>query len=142
MATNAIQGDLVGVFYSTNLVTPAWKEIVCAENTGTDGSRDVNTRRTKCGVVKGYGPAAWTITGSGTHNHTPGGSQGSADELATIFQDETPILVKVVHAVDDDLLYRSGQGQVTRFTESLNSGDPASFDFTIDIEGDLVLVAP
>lgn len=142
MATNAIQGDLVGLFISTNLVTPAWKEIVCAENTGVDGSRDVNTRRTKCGVVKGFGPAAWTITGSGTHNSAPTTSQVSAQALIDAFQAETPILVKVVHATDDALYYRDGTGQITKYTEGANTGDPLSFDFTIDIEGDLVTVAP
>ena len=137
MATNAIQGDLVALSISTNVTTPAYKEVVCSENSGLDGSADVNTKRTKCGVIKGVGPMAWTFTGSGAFNSIPGGSAMSAQELVTAAQDQTPILVKLAHATDATIYYRQGQGIISSYSETANSGDVVSYDFTIDIEGDL-----
>lgn len=138
MATNAIQGDLIGLFISEVLVTPLttdWKEVVCGENAGLDGSRDVTSKKTKCGVIKGYGPTSWVITGSGTHNTAPGTTQISANKLISLFQGETEILVKLVYATDSSLYYRQGEGQITKYTEGANVGDPLSFDFTIEVTG-------
>jgi hypothetical protein len=145
MATNEIQGDVVGLWITTVLtgtVAADWKEVVCAENTGVDGSRDVNKKRTKCGVVKGYGPADWSINGTGANNSSPATGQVSSDDLAVYFQDGTDILVKVAHATTEALYYRQGQGQITKFNEGANTGDPLSFDFTIDISGDLTFTPP
>lgn len=139
---NAIQGDMVGLFVSTVLVSPQttdWKEVVCAENTGVSGSRDVNKKRTKCGVVKGFGPIDWQITGTGTLNSAPSTGQLSGNDLIALCQNETDVLVKVVHATTSTLYTRQGQGQFSKHTESANTGDPLSFDFTIEIEGNLTL---
>jgi hypothetical protein len=142
MATNEIQGDLVGLFISTVLVSPLttdFKEVVCAENSGLDGSADVNTRRTKCGVVKGVGPMGWTVTGTGTNNSAPGTNQISANTLVSLAQNQTPVLVKMVHATTSSLYTRIGQGIISRYAESANAGDPLGFDFTIDISGNMTL---
>lgn len=136
--TNEIQGDVVGVWASTDGGT-TWKEIVCAENTGVDGSRDVNSKRTKCGVIKGYGPASWQITGSGAANSAPGTGKASSQDLIGWFNDETPLTMKVAHATDAALYYRSGAGQLSKYTETANSGDAVAFDFTFDISGALTI---
>jgi hypothetical protein len=140
MATNEIQGDLVGLYFSTNLVTPDWKEVVCAENTGLDGTRDVNSKRTKCGVIKGFGPSAYSITGSGAANTTPGTGKMSADDILDLFQNETDVLVKMEHATTAALYSRVGKGQVTRYSETANTGDVVSYDLTVDISGPLTLL--
>lgn len=142
MATNEIQGDVVGLFLSTNLVTPAWKEVVCAENTGLDATRDVNTKRVKCGVIKGFGPPAYSISGSGAFNSAPSGTQVSSNEILGYMDAETPVLVKIAHITSGSIIYREGQGQITKLTEGFNSGDVVVFDFTVDISGGLTLVAP
>jgi hypothetical protein len=141
MATNEIQGDLVGLFISTDGGTTKL-EVVCAENSGVDGSRDVNSKRTKCGVIKGFGPASWTMTGSGVANTTPGTGKASAQTLIAAFQNETPLSIYLIHAVDDALYYREGAGQLSRYTETANTGDTVNFDFTFDIAGNLVIVSP
>jgi hypothetical protein len=138
MATNEVQADVLGLWISTVLTSPQptdWLELVCAENTGLSGSRDVNKKRTKCGVIKGFGPIDWQITGSGTTNTTPGTGKLSGNEVIDLAQNETPILVKVAHGTDTSLYYRQGQGQITKFNETANTGDPLSFDFTIDVSG-------
>lgn len=144
MATNHIDGDLVGVFISEVLVTPLssdWKEIVCGMDVGLDGSSDVSTKRTKCGTIKNVGPAAWSITGTGTHNTVPGTDQVSAEKLIALFQNGTEILVKIVHATTASLLYRQGSGQISKYSEKLSTGESAEFDFAIDVSGNLDLTS-
>ena len=122
--------------------TPAYKEIVCGEDVGLDGSKDVTTRRTKCGVLKTAGDASWTMTGSGVANHTPGGTELSADELVAVMQGDTDVAVRMVHATDDALYYRQGRGIMTAYSENATESDPVAFDFTIELSGDLVITAP
>lgn len=139
---NKIDGKLVNLQISTDLVTPVWKTVVCGQDVGIDGSKDVNTVRTKCGVLKSSGDTSWTLTGSGVANHTPEATELSADELVAIMQGDTDILARLTHATDDELYYRQGQGIMTAYSESAGEGDPISFDFTIEISGDLIIVAP
>lgn len=139
---NSIPGKLVGLFISTVLDVPVWKEVVCGQDVGVEGSKDVTTVRTKCGVLKTAGDPSWNITGSGVANHTPGATELSADELITILQGDTDVLVKLEHATDDAIYYRQGQGIMTAYSESAGESDPISFDFTIEISGNLTIVAP
>jgi hypothetical protein len=142
MATNEIQGDLILLSISTVLTTPLatdFKEVVCAENAGVEGTKDVNTRRTKCGPIKGFGPANYTFNITGAANTAPTSTQISASTLASMFANNTPILVKLVHSTTSSLFTRIGQGQITRYAETANSGEVVGFDATIEISGGLTL---
>lgn len=142
MATNEVQGDLIGLFISSVLVTPLttdWKEVLCNENLGLDGSRDVNTKRTKCGPVKGFGPPSWTVQFTGTYNTTPGTNKISAQELAAFFQNETPLLLKMVHATTAATYTRIITGQITKYTEGANTGDAVNYDVTFEGQGSVQL---
>lgn len=132
-----IEGKLVGVWISTNLTTPAYKEIVCGQDTGLDGSKNITTLETKCGTLKTAGPANWQLTGSGVANSEPGTNELSADELIGIMQGDTQVLVKLVHATDTALYYRQGTGTMTAYSESGSVSDSITFDFTIEIDGNL-----
>jgi len=141
MATNHIDGDLVGIWISTVLTSPQasdWDEIVCGMNVGLSGSGDVTTKRTRCGVIRTQGPFGWEITATGTHNTAPtAGAQVSADDLLTHAQSGTQLLVKVAHATDTSLLYRVGQATISSYDESINVGDSAEYDITFSVTGDL-----
>lgn len=138
---NKIAGNLVGVWVSTNLVTPDWKEIVCGQDANLDGSKDVTTTKTKCGVIKTASDPSWSFSGSGILNHTPGAAELSSDELIEILQGDTDVLVKLEYATDDTLYYREGQGVMTAYSETSDTDNPVSFDYTIEVSGDLTLVA-
>ena len=99
---NSLNGTLIGISISTNLVTPAWKEIVCSsEDITLDGSTEGGTTlTTRCGVLKTAGTASWQVTGSGVFNTTVGGSEVSGNELVELFQDKTDILVKLEYTSD------------------------------------------
>jgi hypothetical protein len=138
--SNKIEGKLVGAFISTNLVTPAWKEIVCGQDTGIDGSKNITTLETKCGTLKTAGPANWQLTGSGVANTTPDSDEISADDLIDIMQGSGQVLVKLVHATTAALYYRQGTGTMTAYSESGSVSDSITFDFTIEIDGNLDIV--
>lgn len=141
MALTKIEGKLVDVQISTNLVTPAWKKIVCSTDAGLDGSVDTTTVNTKCGVLKARGNVGWTFTGSGMVNQTPGVNEISATEVATLFQDGTAILVKLAHVTTESIFYRSGQGTISAYSESAGVEDNVGYDFTIEIDGNLDFTA-
>lgn len=141
---NHIKGNLVKLEIATNpdATTPTYKTVVCGEDVGLDASKDVTTRRTKCGVIKTAGDASWTATGSGVANHTPGSGEMSADEMAAVMQGDTDVLFRMVHEVDGALYYRQGRGIMTAYGESAGVDDPLEFDFTLEVSGNLILVEP
>lgn len=144
MALTKIEGSLIGTWISFDLVTPAWKEIVCAEeSSGLTGGSTVNTRRTKdCGPLKSVAFDGWTMTGAGVANATPTVTEVSADDLVTTTQDATKVLVKMAHKTDDDVYYRQGAGYFSAYSEEAPEGDAVGFDYTIEIDGNLTIVAP
>lgn len=140
---NKIDGNLVGLYISTVLTSPSptdWKEVICGDNIGVDGSADVTARRTKCGVLKSVGPAAWQITGSLVADHTPATGKISADDLVGLFQNQTNVLVKAEYVNGGSTLYlRQGQGQFSKYTEKSSSSDMVEADFTIDVSGNITI---
>lgn len=141
MAVTKIEGKFVSLEISTNLVTPAYKMVVCAEDSNLDGSTEVNTRDTKCGVYKTFGNTSWTLTGSGMANATPDSDEVSADEILTIFQDGTPVLWKITHTTGDTIIYRQGQGTFSAYSETHPAADLVGFDYTLEVDGDVDISA-
>jgi hypothetical protein len=144
MALTKIDGSLVGLWISTNLVTPAWKEVVCAEESHTlSGSATTTTRRTKtCGALRSVGFDGWTMTGAGVANTTPTATEVSADDLLVLAQGATPVLVKMQSATGTGVYYRQGKGTFSAYSEDAPEGDALGFDYTIEIDGNLTIVAP
>jgi len=140
--SNSVTGNVLGLWISTNLTVPAWKEIVCGTDIGLDGSKDVTTTRTKCGVIKSAGDTSWTITGSGVANHTPLTGEVSADELIAVMQGTTDVLVRYQDDTTPANMYRGGQGIMTAYSENAGTDDPVVFDFTIELNGALTIVVP
>lgn len=136
---DSIDGSVINLEISTALVTPVWKTVVCStEDIGiagaTEGSNTVNTR---CGVKKSKGRASWSISGSGAANRTVGGTEMSADELLTLFQDKTDFLVRVQDDATPADYYRSGQGVLSEYNETSPIDGIVGFDFNIEVSGDL-----
>lgn len=137
---NKIAGNLVAVEISTDLETPDWKEVVCGQDASLDGSKDVTTTKTKCGTIKTASDPSWSFSGTGILNHTPGAGELSGDDLIEILQGDTDVLVRLTYATDNNLYYRQGQGVMTAYSETSNTDDPVSYDFTIEVSGDLTIV--
>jgi hypothetical protein len=143
MALTKIDGSLVGLWISTDGGT-TWKEVVCAEESHTlSGSSTTNTRRTKtCGPIRSTAFDGWTMSGAGVANTTPESDEVSADDLIVLMQGATEVDVKMAHSTDDGLYYREGTGSFSAYSEDAPEGDAVGFDYTIEISGNLTVVAP
>lgn len=140
MAITKIAGKLVKLQISTDGGT-TFKTVVCAEDSNLDGSTEVNSRDTKCGVLKSFGNTSWTLTGSGVANATPEATEVSADEILTMFQDTTTVNFKITHDTGDTIIYRTGAGSFSAYSESHPSADLVDFDYTLEVDGDIDISA-
>jgi hypothetical protein len=136
-------GSVVGVAIATDLVTPVYKDVVCSKddigvNGTTTGGQEIATR---CGVYKAAGTAGWQIVGSGVGNKVLSGTEMSINEMAALFQSKDPFLVRVQDNDTPANYYRQGQGTMSDYKETSSQDGIIAFDFTIDISGDLDLVA-
>jgi predicted secreted protein len=138
---NKIASNNVLVAISTALDTPDYKDIVCGQDVSIDWSKDITTLRTKCGVIKSAGEPSVTISGTGVANHTPDTGELSADELAGIMQGDTDVLIRVQDDTTPANYYRQGRGIMTAYAESADLDGSVTFDFTIEVSGELDLVA-
>jgi hypothetical protein len=135
-----IDSEDVLMSISTNLVTPAYSEIVCLISGGLSGSREVTTQTTRCGTAKSGGSPNYTITGSLAVNSAPGGSEISADDLIALFDSGDSFLFKLAHATTPADYYRQGTGFFSSYNETASEKGMVTADFTIEVEGSLDLV--
>lgn len=138
MAT--MDAKLVGLFISTDLVTPAYLEVICATDTGLDGTTEVTSVDTKCGFLKSPGSTSWTMNVAGVVEMDPDAGMMSANELIALAQAGTRFLVKIADTGGTPVYYRQGEGFFTSFSETANNGENVTFEGTIEIDGDLDIV--
>ncbi len=136
-----INSNDVLIAISTNLDTPDYKDIVCGQDIDISWSKDVTTVKTKCGTAKTAGEPSVTITGTGMANTDPESDEMSANDLATIMQGTTDVLVRIQDDTTPANYYRQGQGLMTGYNESAPLDGAVTFDFTIEVSGALELVA-
>lgn len=142
MAVEQLNSNDIGIFISTNTVTPALKEIVCGENIRISFAMDVKKKNTKCGVLKSTSVPDYSMDFTGAANTTPtSGSEISAQELATIADAGDAIYVVVKHRADPTKYYRQGIGYLSKYDEDIPEGDLVSFSGTIDITGAIDLTS-
>lgn len=134
---NSIKGKYVLLSISTNLVTPAYKTVVCSINNGLTGSRNVTSTETKCGTSKAGGSPAYTVTGSLAANSAPATDEISADILQGLFDTGADFLWKLAHSTTPANYYRSGQGFFSTYNETANNGEDVQADFVIEVSGAL-----
>lgn len=133
-AEDTIAGKQVLLSISTNLVTPSYKTVVCKIDNGLTGSANVQTTETACGTAKARGSASRTVTGSLAANTAPGGTEMSADDLDALFTSGDDFLWKLT---DGTAYTRTGQGFLSAYNETANTGDVVKADFTIEVKGDV-----
>jgi hypothetical protein len=141
MALTKIPGNLVDFQISTALVTPVWKKIVCGTDASLDGSVDTTSVATKCGTLKARGSVSWTASGSAVANQTPGANEVSVSEVSTMFQAGTQVRFKMAHVTTESIFYAEGQGTFSAATLSAGVEDNLSFDWTLEVDGDIDFTA-
>jgi len=137
--TNNISSNITGLWISTALDTPVWKEIVCGTDVSLDGSADITTTSTKCGTAKSKGSMSWSMSGSGVANHSPDSDELSADELIEIAQGTAQVLIRWQDNTTPANFYRSSTAHITAYTENAPEGGTVEFDFTAELQGNIDL---
>jgi hypothetical protein len=130
-AADTINGRDVILSISTNLVTPAYLDVVCSINNGITGSSNVQTLDTKCGQAKARGTSNRTVTGNFALNTAPGVTEMS-EEMETLYESGADFLWKLDDGAD---YYRQGTGFLSTYNETANTGEVAQADFVIEVKG-------
>lgn len=133
-AADTIDGKIVELKISTNLVTPSYKSVVCSIDNGLTGSSNVQTTDTKCGQAKSRGTSNRTVTGSLAANTAPGTGEMSADDMDALFTSGDSFLWELTDGAD---YTRKGEGFLSAYNETANNGDVVKADFTIEVKGNV-----
>lgn len=135
-----IQGKDVIFLISTDLVTPAWKEMICLEALSVAWATAVNKRKTRCGTKIGISPTEITVTGTTVADDAPSGSQVSHKEIEGWMNLGTQVLVKAAHATTPAKYFMSIAGYFTSNNEDFPTDDLFSFNWQFDGTGTVDLV--
>jgi hypothetical protein len=120
--------------YSTNLTTPAYKDVVCKKSASLNGTRNVTTEETDCGIYKAFGPSTYKIDFTGIVDITPDATEGSWTELLGLFDANTAILSKFATTGNEP--YITGTSKISSLTLSADSPSAmVSFSATVEIYG-------
>lgn len=120
--------------YSTDLVTPSYKSVVCKQSASLDGSRNVSTEESDCGVFKSFGPSNYKLNFSGLVDTAPDASEGSWTELLALFEANTPILSKFATVGNEP--YITGTSRISSLNLAASSpSDTVKFTATVEFYG-------
>jgi hypothetical protein len=137
-----INGLDVVLKVSTDGVT--YKSFICEISSGLDLSRNSNQVETKCDNGVAYttlGALTGTIPFSGVLETTVSATQVSANEMLGFFNSKTYIYWKIENPSGGALMYRSGNGYITSYSESYNVGELVQCEGEISIDGAIDLTA-
>lgn len=133
-APTTISGSLMFIEYSD---TPggAKKSAVCQSEGSFDGSRNVVSDETNCGVLKSMGPANNRFTLNAVVDLAPDAGEASYNDYQALYQNNTQ---KYWHLTDSNNdLYHGGYGWISALGQQNVSGQTAKFTMTIEIDGDI-----
>lgn len=133
-APTTISGSLMFIEYSD---TPggAKKSAVCQSEGSFDGSRNVVSDETNCGVLKSMGPANNRFTLNAVVDLAPDAGEASYNDYQALYQNNTQ---KYWHLTDSNNdLYHGGYGWIAALGQQNVSGQTAKFTMTIEIDGDI-----
>lgn len=137
-----INGIDVVLKVSTDGVT--YKSFICEISSGMDLTRNSNSVETKCDDGVSFvtlGALTGTIPFSGVFESTVSATQVSANEMLGYFNNKTYLYWKLENPTGGAILYRSGNGYVTSFSESYNVGELVQCEGEIAIDGAIDLTA-
>lgn len=108
---------------------------VCQSEGSFDGSRNVVSDETNCGVLKQLGPQNNRMTLNAVVDVNPGAGDASFDDFLTLYKNNTR---KYWMLSDDTNIYLEGYGWISALGQQNTSGQTSKFTMTIEIDGDLL----
>lgn len=120
-----------------------YRPVICMQTNGIGGTTDTIDVSDKCG--NGYadpipGGSSWEITGTGNAvDEAMNPSKASYQELFTLWKNKEAFWMKIANKPDGNgtPIIREGVGMITSFTETADTDNPYTFDFTFTGKEDL-----
>jgi len=133
-APTTISGSVMFIEYSD---TPGStkKSAVCQSEGSFDGSRNVVSDETNCGVLKSMGPANNRFTLNAVVDVDPDANEASYNEFQALYQNNTKKYWHLTDSAND--IYNGGYGWIAALGQQNTSGQTAKFTMTIEIDGDI-----
>lgn len=135
MAITNVDAATMLLSYSVTDVDANYKSVVCESDSNIDGTMNVITDETKCGVLKGTGPIDWKASGTALVNTTPEADEGSYNEIQTLFLAKTLLYFKYTNV--DESIYHKGRGWFTALGNQNASSGSSKFTWSVEINGDI-----
>lgn len=133
-APTTISGSVMFIEYS-DTPSGAKKSAVCQSEGSFDGSRNVVSDETNCGVLKSMGPANNRFTLNAVVDVAPDANEASYNDFQALYQNNTQ---KYWHLTDSNNdIYHGGYGWISALGQQNTSGQTAKFTMTIEIDGDI-----
>jgi len=133
-APTTISGSVMFIEYS-DTPSGAKKSAVCQSEGSFDGSRNVVSDETNCGVLKSMGPANNRFTLNAVVDVAPDAGEASYNDFQVLYQNNTQ---KYWHLTDSNNdIYHGGYGWISALGQQNTSGQTAKFTMTIEIDGDI-----
>lgn len=129
-----ISGSVMFIEYSD---TPAGakKAAVCQSEGSFDGSRNVVSDETNCGVLKQLGPQNNRMTLNAVVDTNPDAGEASYNEFQTLYANNTKKYWHLTDSTND--IYHGGYGWISALGQQNTSGQTSKFTMTIEIDGDI-----
>lgn len=129
-----ISGSVMFIEYSD---TPggAKKSAVCQSEGSFDGSRNVVSDETNCGVLKQLGPQNNRMTLNAVVDTAPDANEASYNDYQTLYANNTKKYWHLTDAAND--IYHGGYGWISALGQQNTSGQTSKFTMTIEIDGDI-----
>lgn len=129
-----ISGSVMFIEYSDNPAS-AKKSAVCQSEGSFDGSRNVVSDETNCGVLKSLGPANNRFTLNAVVDIAPDAGEASYNDFQTLYANNTQKYWHLTNSGND--IYHGGYGWIAALGQQNVSGQTAKFTMTIEIDGDI-----
>lgn len=133
MATT-ISGSTMFISFADDATPTNEKTAVCQSEGSFDGSRNVVSDETNCGILKSLGPQNNRLNLTAVVDVNPGANEASFDDFLTLYTANTR---KYWMLSDDTNIYIEGYGWISAIGQQNTSGQTAKFNVTIEIDGDL-----
>jgi hypothetical protein len=118
----------------------AFKTLVCVSSGTVDGSVEVTTEQTDCGVLTSVGDPSYTITAEALCESAPTVDQVSYEDLLTAFVNKSNVAVRVQNPTVTGsslgtVYYHSFSARITNL--SLNKSSSAAYiSFSVTLQSD------
>ena len=131
---STISGSTMFITFADDNAGTNEKSAICQSEGSFDGSRNVVSDETNCGVLKSLGPQNNRLTLNAVVDINPSSGQASFNDFLTLYENNTK---KYWALTDSTNIYIEGDGWISAIGQQNTSGQTAKFTVTIEIDGDL-----